>query len=143
MATLNAVAEPREDVTRRAERRGWAALLALLIGVGLIAMHTGPSSPTGHAHHPGGHEHSEAASSADGHAPECGAGCSSHSSVLVACTMLLIAAAGGAAIRVARRLLTQSRLHLAAMTLLRTSRAQLLRVALKPPDLHALQVMRC
>ena len=77
----------------------WVVVLALAVGLGLIAMHTGVSGSE-HTHgsdHPGALVAIQAGDDAT-HPPACD-GCTSHSSVAMVCAVLLVAAGGGIAIR--------------------------------------------
>ncbi|MPY92639.1 MAG: hypothetical protein GEV08_06085 [Acidimicrobiia bacterium] len=128
---------------RRRSRAAWVVVVALAVGVGLIAMHSGVSRAE-HAHS-STHAHALVATSASdeaSHAPAC-EGCASHASVAMVCAVLLVAVAGGVAVRLVRRWSMRARVvQVAPAGLLRWLGAQVGALA-RPPDLHALQVMRC
>lgn len=117
-------------------------VLALAVGLGLISMHTGVHGSE-HAHgsdRAGALVATETGDDAT-HAPLCD-GCGSHSSAAMVCAVLLVAVAR-VAVRVVRRRLRFARLvHVAPMLAWCSLRASV-SVLARPPNLHALQVMRC
>lgn len=132
-----------DQAAMRRSRAAWVAMVALAVGVSLIAMHSALSRP-GHAHD-SGHAHALAAVVVGDDAPPSPAceGCASHTSMVMVCSVLLAAVAGGAVARMVRRLVARARVVRVAppgaSSWLRDATGALARV----PDLHALQVMRC
>lgn len=135
---------PGWELLRRQRSAAWVVVLAVMVGLGLVAMHSEPS-PSAHAHG-GGAGHQEQASSvlsAEGeHAPTC-KGCGSHASMRMVCAVLLVAAAGAAAIRLLRRLAVHARWMRAPILPLRAGWLRMTYARARAPDLHWLQVMRC
>lgn len=129
-----------QSETRLRSRAARVAILALAVGLGLVAMHSGAP---GREHADGGGHAVPMEAGHDGlHVPACD-GCSPHGETTALCAVLLVAAAGSLAARVGRRLLAQARLvHVATAGALSALLAATSMPA-GPPDRHALQVMRC